>query len=67
MQPTLVIADDHPFIRVEIHTQLTQLGYKNIFEAWDQKLLKNAVNKKPSIGLVLLDVVMPRMIVLNVR
>lgn len=59
MDIKIVVADDHPLIRLGLTAQLTQLGYRDIFEAWDQVSLQKAVTTMSGIGLVLLDVVMP--------
>ncbi|WP_439114452.1 response regulator transcription factor [Hydrogenophaga sp.] len=59
MDIKIVVADDHPLIRLGLTAQLTQLGYRHIFEAWDQVSLQKAVTTMSGIGLVLLDVVMP--------
>jgi DNA-binding NarL/FixJ family response regulator len=59
MQQTLLIADDHPLIRIGMKTQLEQLGRFRILEAWDQKSLHEAVRGERAIDLALLDLVMP--------
>ena len=59
MKKTILLADDHPLIRVGMRTQLESMGFQRILEAWDQTSVQQTVAANADVALVLLDVVMP--------